>query len=560
MNPGISIWSAALNKRLNPRSHILLEPEVKYGPIMKQFTASHPGSHWLPLDGYDWNIYSDLFPSDTSQPVDHDFPRLNPIYVPPEEGMNTDIIFTANLSMAGVEGERLLAQFLTCCALGQWVQKFGRVRFLVWVQDAVRDRYLPRGIGGRNRAAVMAETVADVQEVVSAKVPRTGKGHPRSFKVDTEGKLVVHVPQRFKKGKITIASRKPRVKCGPKTVAELEAMFFEIQGSRPSKKGRGKTKTGIETRHIKLHSLDLERIRRRLLHVVENPDDLEVADLFDKLVESDLHITERTNEFLEAITKYLEDPETEQRWLTEMKNPPWWYRRNKKRLIELAGQLARGPNRTALSQIRHINMIDIETTRQIEALEELEESTDPETLLLQRQKFEEFQEHWAKPSDMALAKQGLEDEGLIFQKGMLMWERRKFDPVGTEDSDFHPPQPLALLDFSPIVLGEFFRPEDQNIRGTNWEVYLWILRSLFMLRARSLASALMSMTPGGDHLLQMVDRGAAINGKMRVRTLEVGQLVELTKAWRKSPLQSEGEHLERMPPPRARGVKAVEGE
>lgn len=474
--------------------------------------------------------------------------------------MNTDIIFTANLSMAGVEGERLLAQFLTCCALGQWVQKFGRVRFLVWVQDAVRDRYLPRGIGGRNRAAVMAETVADIQEVVSATVLRTGKGHPRSFKVDAEGKLVVHVPQRFRKEKITIASRKPRVNRGPKTVAELEAMFSEIQGSRPSKKGRGKKKTGFETRHTKLHSLDLERIRRRLLHVVENPADLEVADLFDKLVESDIHITERTNEFLEAITKYLEDPETEQRWLTEMKNPPWWYRRNKKRLVELAGQLARGPNRTSLSQTRHINMIDIETTRQIEALEELEESTDPETLLLRQQKFEEFQEHWAKPSDMALAKHGLEDEELIFQKGMLMWERRKFDPVGTEDSDFHPPQPLALLDFSPIVLGEFFRPEDQNIRGTNWEVYLWILRSLFMLRARSLASALMSMTPGGEHLLQMVDQSAAIDGKMRVRTLEVGQLVELTKAWRKSPLQSGGEHLEHMPPARARGTKAVEGE
>lgn len=472
--------------------------------------------------------------------------------------MNTDIIFTANLSMAGPEGERLLAQFLTCCALGQWVQKFGRVRFLVWVQDALRDRYLPRGIGGRNRAAVMAETVADIQEVVSAKVLRTGKGHPRSFKVDAEGKLVVRVPQRFKKdGIITANPRKPRVNRGPKTIAELEAMLSEIEESRPSKKGRGKVKTGIEIRHTRLDALDLERLRRRLLHVVENPADLEVADLFDKLAQTDLHITGRTNMFLEAITEYLEDPEIEQRWLTEMKNPPWWYRRNKKRVIELAGQLARGPNKTFLSQIRNIDMIDIETKRQIEALEELEESTDPETLLPRQQKFEEFQEHWSRPSDIVLTKQGLEDEALIFRKGMLMWERRKFDPVVTENSDFHPPQPLALLDFSPIMLGEFFRPEDQNIRGTNWEVYLWILRSLFMLRARSLTSALMSMTPGGDNLLQMVDQNAAIDGKMRVRTLEVDQLVELTKAWRKWPFQSEGEHLEYVTI-RPRGVKAGE--
>lgn len=551
MNPGLSVWSAALNKRLKPRSHILLEPEVKYGEIMKEFTTSHPGSHWLPLDGYDWNTYSELFPPNTSQPVNHDLPPLNPKFVPPEEGINTDIIFTANLSMAGPEGERLLAQFLTCCALGQWVQKFGRVRFLIWAQDALRDRYLPRGIGGRNRAAVMAETVAEIQEVVSAEALRTGRGHPRSIKLDAEGNIFVRANKRIKRDKnITSGQRRPRVNRQLLTAEELEAMLSKIQESRISKKGHAKDKAR-SARNIQLHALDLERIRRRLLHVVENPVDPEVAELFHKLAETDLQITERTNEFMKTITEYLEDPETEQRWLTEMENPPWWYRKDKKRLIALAEQLARGPSKTDLFQTRHINTINVETARQIEALEELEESTDSETE--QQQKFEEFQEHWARPSDITLAKQGREDEVLVFQKGMLMWGRRKFDSVISKDLDFHPAQPLALLDFSPIVLGEFFRPGDQNTRGTNWEVYLWILRSLFLLRARSLTSALKSMTPGGDHLLQMVDRNAAIDGKMRVRTLDVGQLVELTKAWRKWPFQSQGEHLDYLARQRGEG-------
>lgn len=564
MNPGSSVWSAALNKRLNPRSHILLEPEVRYKPIMKEFTASHPGSYWLPLDGYDWNTYSKLFASGLPWPVEHDFLPLDPMFVPPEDGINTDIIFTANLSMAGSDGDRLLAQFLACCALGQWVQKFGRVRFLVWVQDALRDRYLPRGVGGRNRAAVMAETVADVQEVVVSKALRTGKGHPRSSQLDAEGNLALK-KKRFKSPKgITVGplkKQKSRVlKIQPMTITELEAALANIEGSRNSKKGRGKVKIErVEARHTKLDSLDIERMRRRLLHVVEYQDDEEVANLFEKFVETDIYITERTNLFMERITKFLEDPETDQRWLTEMENPPWWYRRNQKRLIALAGELARGPSKSFLTTKSYITPIDIETTRQIEALEGLEESEPTDPAALQRQKtFDKFQEHWVKPLESAAVRYSAEDEALVFKKGMLMWGRRKFEPVVTENSDFHPPEPLALLDFSPIVLGEFFQPEDQKLRGSNWEVYMWVLRSLFMLRAHSLNSALMSMTPGGEHLLHMVDRSAAIDGNMRVRTLDVGQLVELTKAWRKWPFQAEGEHLEPPITGRIRGVKKGE--
>lgn len=555
MNPGSSVWSAALSERLKPRSHILLEPEVRYKPIMDEFTASHPGSYWLPLDGYDWNIYPQIFASNPPRPkwaANQEFPPFNPLTVPPSDGINTDIIFTANLSMNGSEGERLLAQFLTCCPLGQWVQKYGRVRFLVWVQDALRDRYLPRGIGGRNRAAVVAETVAEVHEVVSSETVRSGRGYPRPVGLDADGNLTPPKVKRFKSPRginrrVEDGERAYVRAVRPMTIEELDTAITNMEKLRGTNKGRGRGRdkgAPIEPRHTKLHSIDLERLRRRLLHVVELKPDPEVEALFDKLVESDISISRRTTMLMKAINDFLHDPKGGQRWLMGMKHPPWWYRQDNSRVVALAAELAKGVNRPVLTDRSHIHPINFETARRLEMLEGEEPPMDPAAQQQREEAFDKFQECWAKPSERIVITNSVEDETLSFQKGMLMWLQRKFDPVAADDSDYHPALPLTLLDFAPIEMAEFFQPQDPLLRVSNWEVYQWVLRSLFMLRARSLNAALTSMAPGGENLLKLVDQKMGIDGNMRVRMLDVPQVVELTKVWRKWPFQTSGEHLE----------------
>lgn len=555
MNPGISVWSAALNKRLKPRSHVLLEPEIKYEPIMKEFTASHPGSYWLPLDGYDWETYPKLFATEPPQPPwPADFPMLDPLSVPPEDGINTDIIFTANLSMAGSDGDRLLAQFLSCCALGQWVQQFGRVRFLIWAQDALRDRYLPRGVGGRNRTTVVAETVAEVHEVVSSLSPRKGRGHPRASALDAEGNLPPPKQVRFKSPKgITKRVEDEELAYAmarrPMSVEELDAAVSNIEESRGIYEGRGKkrdSRAPLEPRHIRLDSLDLERIRRRLLHVIERESDPEVDKLFDKLVESDNFISQRTEMLVAGISKFLNNPQGRQRWLAGMKHPPWWYRQEESRVVGLAGELARGRGRSTLTNRCHIHPVGLQIMEHLEVLQGAEPNQPTDPLIQQQNKvaFNQFQDCWTRPSDKISTQHSEEDEVLAFKKGLLMWVRRKFESVVADNSDFHPASPLALLDFAPIEMSEFFRPQDPNLRVSNWEVYLWVLRSLFLLRARSLNSALISMAPGGESLLKLVDQNMAIDKSMRVRVVNVPQLVELTRAWRNCPFHSTQEHLE----------------
>lgn len=555
MNPGASVWSAVLNKRLKPRSHILLEPEIRYEPIMKEFTESHPGSYWLPIDGYDWNTYPKLFASEPPQPPwPADFPLLDPLSVPPEDGINTDIIFTANLSMAGSDGDRLLAQFLSCCALGQWVQQFGRVRFLIWAQDALRDRYLPRGVGGRNRTAVIAETVAEVHEVVSSMTPRTGRGHPRASVLDEEGNPPPPKQARFKSPKginkqaedgelaYAMAHR-------PMSVEELDVAISNIEKLRGIYKGRGKkgeSRAPIEPCHIPLNSLDLERMRRRLLHVIELESDPEVTDLFEKLLESDAFISQRTEMLVARISKFLKDPEGRQRWLAGMKHPPWWYRQEESRVIDLAGELARGRGKPTLTNRYHIYPVGLQTMEQLEAFQGAEPNQPTDPLIQQQNKeaFNDFQACWTRPSERIATIHSTEDEVLAFQRQLLMWVRRKFESVVADNSDFHPQQPLTLLDFAPIEMNEFFRPQDLKLRVTNWEVYMWMLRSLFLLRARSLKSALISMAPGGGSLLGLVDQSMAIDKSMRVRVVNVPQFVELTRAWVECPFHCEQEHLE----------------
>lgn len=559
MNPGASVWSAAINKRIKPRSHILLEPEVRYEPIMKKFTKSHPGSYWLPLDGYDWNTYSKLFASKPpGSPWPADFPSLNPLSVPPEDGINTDIIFTANLSMAGSDGDRLLSQFLTCCALGQWVQQFGRVRFLVWAQDALRDRYLPRGVGGRNRTTVVAETVAEVHEVVSSLAPRTGKGHPRACRLDAEGNRPPPKQSRFKSPKgITkrIEDEEAEYATARRSmsVEELNAAISNIEESRGIYEERGKkrkSRTPLELRHTRLNSQDLERMRRRLLHVIERESDPEVTNLFEKLAESDSFISQRTDSLVTGISGFLNDPQGSQRWLAGMKHPPWWYRLKESRVIDLAGELAKGRGRSTLTNRFHIQQVELQTMERLEALQaalqaaEPSQPTDPLIQQQNKEAFDQFQDCWTKPSNKIATMQSAEDEVLAFKKGLLMWVRRKFESVVAENSDFYPPLPLTLLDFAPIEMGEFFRPQDPNLRVGNWEVYLWVLRSLFLLRARSLGAALVSMAPGGGSLLELVDQNMAIDKDMRVRVVKVSQFVELARAWRECPFYSMQEHLE----------------
>jgi len=176
MNPNLGIFSAALHERLKPKQHILLEPEGKFGDRMREFQETYKNSWYVPLDGYDWDTYSELFSKDPLPPPWPDkFPKPEINTSLSSEGVNTDLLFVGHMGKS-IKSERLIAQFISCCALGSWIQRYGRVRFLLWVADSIKDRYLPRSIAARARPAAMAEAIVDITEVATSDEIRTGKG------------------------------------------------------------------------------------------------------------------------------------------------------------------------------------------------------------------------------------------------------------------------------------------------------------------------------------------------------------------------------------------------
>lgn len=268
MNPGMGLWSSKLHERLQPRQHTLLEPEEVYAETLKQFIKDHRNSYHVPLDGYKWDTYNSLFAAEHhAPPFPPDFPGFNVKKVNPEEGVNKNLLFVGYLG-ASDRGERLIAQFLNCCAAGTWVQSFGRVRFLVWVSDSTKERFLPRSIAARGRPAVIAEAVADIVEVAGSNIVRAGKGYFRRPEVDEtnlEYETTKKAPTKRQEAKI-LAEIKAQ-----KFEEDVERLASEILGTQSqTKRGRPRKLTPEEQEKVdiayKRAREETEKLRAAILN------------------------------------------------------------------------------------------------------------------------------------------------------------------------------------------------------------------------------------------------------------------------------------------------------
>ena len=192
MNPNLGIFSAALHERLQPKQHILLEPEGAYGDRMREFQKRYKNSWYVPLDGYNWDTYNELFSKVPLPPPWPDkFPRPDIRTTLSSEDVNSDLLFVGHLGKSA-KSERLVAQFISCCALRSWIQRYGRVRFLLWVTDSIRDRYLPWKIVARKGPTAKAEAIIDITEVATSDEICKGPGFPKLPVIDQDN---VHVEE-----------------------------------------------------------------------------------------------------------------------------------------------------------------------------------------------------------------------------------------------------------------------------------------------------------------------------------------------------------------------------
>ncbi|KAK6357166.1 Mitochondrial transcription factor 1 [Orbilia javanica] len=171
-NPGYGVFSRELNKAIKPSKHILLEHEAEFVPFLEE-TCTDSSFEIVRKDFYDWATFDDLIKNG----------KINPKKVPFEEGVNKTLLVTGMLHKE-VKGDRFMAQILDAIAQKTWVFRYGRVKFLLWVDEEMVARYLPRTFGRRNRAAVMVEAFTDLREIASPPPFYTWADHRFFFRMD----------------------------------------------------------------------------------------------------------------------------------------------------------------------------------------------------------------------------------------------------------------------------------------------------------------------------------------------------------------------------------------
>ncbi|KAI0391218.1 S-adenosyl-L-methionine-dependent methyltransferase [Xylariaceae sp. FL0594] len=160
--PGVGMWSKRLNEYLQPRSHILLEPDAKlYEPYLQPL-LDKPGTTLLPKDGIVWRDLNAVLT-----------PEYLPHQVMPDEEdrhrRNDTLLVTANLVSQPKRGfmtfdsvaNLLLYQFVNALRAGTLFHRYGQVRMLIWVRADDKQNFLPKNLQRRTKMGMEAELLCE---------------------------------------------------------------------------------------------------------------------------------------------------------------------------------------------------------------------------------------------------------------------------------------------------------------------------------------------------------------------------------------------------------------
>lgn len=162
--PGAGLWSQALHDRLQPRSHLLLEPdEALYTPFLQPL-LKRDGVRLIPKSGIIWNdldkvLTPEYLPHQKEIPRDHNIPTPR----------NDTLLVSVNLAMYPKKKYQLFEsisklvvyQLISSMRTSTLFQKYGQVRMLVWIPADERTTTLPRTLHHRRRLSIEAELFSE---------------------------------------------------------------------------------------------------------------------------------------------------------------------------------------------------------------------------------------------------------------------------------------------------------------------------------------------------------------------------------------------------------------
>ncbi|KAI1763226.1 S-adenosyl-L-methionine-dependent methyltransferase [Hypoxylon sp. FL1150] len=174
--PGAGLWSRKLHDYLQPRSHILMEPDAEFYKPFLQPLLDRPNTTLVPASGLVWRELSSV---------------LTPEYLPHQEpadatrqGQRNDtLLVTANIAFHPKKrflafesmAQLVLYQFIESIRNSTFSQRYGLVRMLIWTRHDDKYSLIPKVLQKRKKLAIDSELSCEwVHEICGREGPDSG--------------------------------------------------------------------------------------------------------------------------------------------------------------------------------------------------------------------------------------------------------------------------------------------------------------------------------------------------------------------------------------------------
>ena len=492
INPGVCLWSSKLHNFIQPRQHILVEPQANLYKQWIQPLLDEPGSRYRSVkfdDGFQcWNLHSyvarGLLPN---QDV-----LATPTSV--DANNNPTLLILANMGRYGrpkrtrqlssrktTDSHYQVLDYIRTLQSMTGFHSKGVVRMLMWMLDYEKVPLLPRTTFHRRRLSVYSELSCHVEEIVGDVVGPDGVR--READIDTQS--CICTADRMTRNAVQIPANR------------LDGLPRQLKDIGPEAlMERAKLSTG--TGHG-------QRDWQRELHA------LRTAFADNKNSQYDPGLSGQEDKKLRTTPGY-------QRLLSLEKTEKT--QRSMKAVIE---KLLRQDDEIRAEYLAIWQETSLDSPDRDERLRDLDKRIEHYKGQLQhRQK--QFLQKFASLMDDRAAWDA--------DPPLLLWDRRMAEPIIAHPEEVSGPKPLALLDFRPKPILPFW------LTATQRKYLDVLLAAIFANPRRSIVAALDTMAPGAaaaliPHAPSLIDpcRGGRRDlDQLRVRRLTLEMLRELAVA------------------------------
>ncbi|KAF6219275.1 hypothetical protein HO133_005100 [Letharia lupina] len=418
INPGIGLWSSKLHDYLKPRNHILMEPKQNvYLPFLQPLLDA-PGSRYRLKDWLDSDLWQPKRYVEEGLLHDAEGYGGPP---PTTEEPNNSIFIIANLagqrqkvpgeSRAATSAHLKAIDFSRAVRHRSGFQTYGPTRMLMWLSDEDKRALLPRTVGYRGKLSVYMEANLDLEEIV-------GFPHASGAKIRREDAL-------------NIGSSKQVAK-------RMQENDIKIPLHRQTGAGDRKYDLSEVSRYWHKELQDLEQGFQRgyFSQYAKRP----AAEPIDG------HMPKEGSGKAKSRTSVTLTPEY-------------------KRMMTLR-HVANGQNvtidriNTVLKKQEKIDRMDLDLHR--EDIKALEQEEIINALDYRIQDFKDELEGLTAKQMKTLFFLDDDRRAFAMDPPLLMWDRRKAEPLSAEKDEFYAPKEIALLDFQPKTTDKFPMTSEQS--------------------------------------------------------------------------------------------------